>query len=460
MKQTKREITSQLLVQLTKKNLGEEELKSTFVKMLLKSISPDVSNVLRICAIPHWFDQHILERVLDIRNSPIDEILRTINKLSFVWATSNEGFAFHEDVRSEILIDWQNNLDNWMSIRKISKKLHSYFLDSVPHNSTNIDEAIYHQFAFSKTKAFNRFLEEFVISLRNWDLTRAEHLLRLVEEKKESLNNDQKCQLTYREAELRFQAGDWENATSLLENLVNKKMPRELRGLVYNKYGLVLDFKKEWEKALQYYEKALKIGERINNYHLVGEAYHNIGIIYRRQEKWEDALRFLEKALNVRKNIEDNWGIAQCYNNLGRVHRKLRNWDKALQYFNLSLDVRKNIGDVGGVAQNYNNIGIILNETGKWETAMETLYKALEIRQRIGDVVGANVTNSNIAAVLENLERYDDAIKILREVVELDKRLNYFDLEFDSYNLNRLLQKVSGTSDQNNSKDEKPYSPS
>ncbi len=456
----KRETTSQRLVELTKKNLSEKGLKRAFVNMLLDSSKSEISEMLPICAIPHWFDKKIVERIIDIDESKIDSIIYTISELSFTWPSAKSGYSFHEDVRDELLQWWNRSDKRKLRFREISKKLHMFFISLEPSASNDYDEAIYHWFAFDKSEAFNCFLVEFAKSLKNWDISRAEHLLRLVEEKKNILDDDQLYRLTYYNAELKFQVGDWNGADPILRGLVNKKIEHKLRGLILNKYGLVLDFRREWNKAEKYFEKALEIGEQTNDYVLVGEVYHNIGIIYRRQEKWEKAINFLNKSLEIRKKVDDKWGVAQCNNNLGRIYRKLEDWEKALQYFNYSLEIRKDIGDVGGIAQCINNIGVVLNEIGEWERSLDTLYKALEIRQSIGDIVGSNVTKGNIAAALENLGKYEDAIILLQEVVEQDKQLNYFDLEYDTHNLNRLLQKVYSKSDQDISKKDSPYSPS
>ena len=97
------------------------------------------------------------------------------------------------------------------------------------------------------------------------------------------------------------------------------------------------DGKCDYDKANEYYEKALTIrldifGEKHLN---VAKGYNNLGRLKRIQSKYADAVKYHEDALTVQKQIfgERHPEIADSYNFLGIVYREKEDYDFSLQHF-------------------------------------------------------------------------------------------------------------------------------
>ncbi len=75
---------------------------------------------------------------------------------------------------------------------------------------------------------------------------------------------------------------------------VNPQNPAVLRGL-----GCVYQFKKEYEKALEYYHKALEFSECKET------EYTLIGIVYYIQNNLDEAIKYLNLAIDCNDNYEN-----------------------------------------------------------------------------------------------------------------------------------------------------------
>jgi tetratricopeptide (TPR) repeat protein len=90
-----------------------------------------------------------------------------------------------------------------------------------------------------------------------------------------------------------------------------------------------------------------------------GKTYNLIGIIHYAQGRYAEALEAYQKALAIRERIGDQQGIANCYNNIGIIHADQGRYAEALEAYQKALTIRERIGDQQGIASCYNNIGII-----------------------------------------------------------------------------------------------------
>ena len=70
----------------------------------------------------------------------------------------------------------------------------------------------------------------------------------------------------------------------------------------------------------------------------------NLGRIYLSQEKHEKALEIFNKTLRIDEQLEDNFGKASDLNSIGRIYEILGDYDKALQSYEETLSIFKQLG--------------------------------------------------------------------------------------------------------------------
>jgi len=115
--------------------------------------------------------------------------------------------------------------------------------------------------------------------------------------------------------------------------------------------GLAYHSKGDYDRALEYYEKALNIGKKIygEEHPNIATNYNNIGLAYYNKGDYDRALEYYKKALNIYKKIygEEHPYIATDYNNIGAAYNSKGDYDRALEYYEKALDIAISLLGVG-----------------------------------------------------------------------------------------------------------------
>ena len=209
-------------------------------------------------------------------------------------------------------------------------------------------------------------------------------------------------------------------AKTLEENSENEGNLLYSLGIVYYSQG-------EYEKALEYYEKSLKIRLSIlgENHPSMARSYNNIGIVYISQGEYERALEYIEKSLKIRLSIfgENNPDVAESFNDKGVVYRNQDEHEKALVYNEKSLKIRLSIlgENHPDVAESYNNIGSVYNSQEEYENALEYYEKSLKILLSIFGENHPNVATSynNIGVVYSSQGEYEKALGFFEKSLKI-----------------------------------------
>jgi tetratricopeptide (TPR) repeat protein len=203
----------------------------------------------------------------------------------------------------------------------------------------------------------------------------------------------------------------------------------EITAASYNNIGNVYDYLGDYDKALEYHNKALEIRKEVlvENHPDTAGSYNNIGDVYANLGKYDKALKYHNKALEIFKDVlgENHPKTANSYNNIGIVYNNLGDYDKALEYYIKALEIKKTVlgENHPATAGSYNNIGVIYDELGDYDKALEYYIKALKIKEF---VLGENhpktaSSYNNIGVVYYELGDYDKALEYYIKAWEIFK---------------------------------------
>ena len=181
--------------------------------------------------------------------------------------------------------------------------------------------------------------------------------------------------------------------------------------------SLLKYFACNYDLSLKYYNRALHIAEANNDSIYIATSYNNISLVYHDKGDYDRALEFLNKALTIRKAKldEEHTDVAQSYNNIGVVYHGKGEYDKALEFYNKVLAIQKaKLGEEHtDVATSYGNIGVVYSDKENYDKALEFFNKALTIRKaKLGEehIVVANSYN-HIGSVYFQKGDYDKALE-------------------------------------------------
>jgi tetratricopeptide (TPR) repeat protein len=194
-----------------------------------------------------------------------------------------------------------------------------------------------------------------------------------------------------------------------------------------NNLGAAWKAKGSYDKAIEYYENALK--SDLNNY---GEDHpnvatyrNNLGATWNAKGDYDKAIEYYEMALESDLNNfgEDHPKVATRWNNLGEAWRAKGKYDKAIEYYEKALKSDlNNFGDNHpNIAAHRNNLGVAWSAKGEHDKAIEYIEKALE-----SDIKTFGEKHSNVATYRNNLGtalnakgEYDKAIEHLEKALSV-----------------------------------------
>ena len=187
---------------------------------------------------------------------------------------------------------------------------------------------------------------------------------------------------------------------------------------LYHRIGWSYNDLGDYNKALEYYEKALKIKEsKLGKDDTDTTAtYNNIAGVYYAKGDYDKALEFHEKTLIIKESKlgNDHPSTATTYNNIAGVYSAKGDYDKALEYYGKALEISESkLGkDHPDTANTYHNMAGVYYAKGDYDKALEYYGKALEIYEpKLGkDHPDMATTYNNIARVYDAKGDYDNAL--------------------------------------------------
>ncbi|MBC7864152.1 MAG: tetratricopeptide repeat protein [Bacteroidia bacterium] len=216
--------------------------------------------------------------------------------------------------------------------------------------------------------------------------------------------------------------GDYEPALAYFFRAL--KIDEELkykRGIAarFGNIGLVYYDKGEYPKALDYYFKAMKMGEEMGDKNRVSIQLGNIGIVYHDQGDLKKALEYYFKALRLGEELGNKKGVALRLGNIGLVYENMGDNEKALSYYLKAFSMFEEQGDKNGMGIWLGNIGNIYKELHDDAKAMDYYLRALKLREELGSKSLIATCLGNIGALHTLNKNYKEGFNSFQRAIAL-----------------------------------------
>jgi tetratricopeptide (TPR) repeat protein len=142
------------------------------------------------------------------------------------------------------------------------------------------------------------------------------------------------------------------------KDLVKESYKREL----INKARIEIE-NKQYDIAIENGRKAVELDEKFV------EAYHYIGVAYNFKKKYDAGIENFQKALNYDKNHIESWNL------IGVAYEAKNDYDKALENLNKAVEIDPNFSNA------WYNIGNVYKQKNEFDKAIESYTKATKIDQ-------------------------------------------------------------------------------
>ena len=194
-----------------------------------------------------------------------------------------------------------------------------------------------------------------------------------------------------------------------------------------NNLGTAWNAKGKYDKAIEYYEKALESDLKAfgEDHPDVATYRNNLGSAWKAKGEYDKAIEYYKKALksDIKTFGEDHPKVATRWNNLGEVWWAKGEYDKAIEYYEKALESDTKTFDEGHpkIAAYRNNLGVAWSAKGEYDKAIEYLEKALKSDLKTFGENHPNVATygNNLGTALHANGEYDKAIEYLEKALSV-----------------------------------------
>lgn len=164
------------------------------------------------------------------------------------------------------------------------------------------------------------------------------------------------------------------------------------------------------DKARIYGLEALQLAQQEKILELEVEALSNVGITHEAQGNYNEALDYQFKAIKIREKLGDDLKTANTTNNIGVIYDEKGDYAKAIEYYLKARKIYERLNDQGKIAMVLSNIGIVLRAQKDFKNSINNYRQALSIYEKLGNAFGVAACHANLGSVYLDLPDYDSAL--------------------------------------------------
>ncbi|HSE98700.1 MAG TPA: CHAT domain-containing tetratricopeptide repeat protein, partial [Blastocatellia bacterium] len=203
---------------------------------------------------------------------------------------------------------------------------------------------------------------------------------------------------------------------------------KALTAMALNNIGIIHRFQGRYELALEFYQKCRALSEEIDDKSVMRNVLTSIGNVYQAQGSYELALEYYQKSQAVSVQLNDKAAIAVSLYNIGAVYNFQGRYAEALANFQKSIKVNEEMGSAANkrdLAYNLHSLGLLYERQGRYDQALDHYQKCLKIREEVDDRFGIGQTQSNIGEVYKLQGLYEQALEWFQKSLKLGEEMDY-----------------------------------
>jgi len=150
--------------------------------------------------------------------------------------------------------------------------------------------------------------------------------------------------------------------------------------------GAVYIYQHKWKLAAEANTKALELFIELQDDDAQASAYRNLGMIAESDLDYETALSYYEKCLKLRENKKDKTNMASVYNSLAVLYLKIDKTDASIEWNLKSLQVARELNAPVATRDACEGLYHAYRAKEEWKEAENYLLEALSINERLLEI--------------------------------------------------------------------------
>jgi len=149
------------------------------------------------------------------------------------------------------------------------------------------------------------------------------------------------------------------------------------------KLGFLYKEKSNYNKAVEYFQKAIKNNEELGNVNAVKNLYVNVGMIYSEKENYDQALICFKKSLQINEKLGKKEDLVSDLINIAMVLQNTRNYTESNQNLEKAASIAQEVNDISSLKNSYGMLSENFDKLGNASKAREYFDLASSIKSHI-----------------------------------------------------------------------------
>jgi tetratricopeptide (TPR) repeat protein/DNA-binding MarR family transcriptional regulator len=215
--------------------------------------------------------------------------------------------------------------------------------------------------------------------------------------------------------------GHLEEFMNILEEFTMGNTPEESRADVMLLKAETLTITGDLKTALEYYNQALLLNDKIDAPIVKAKALRKIGHIFRARSDLNNAETNFKESLKISEKIRDHFGIADTYRGLGEIFGIRGDFEQAIEYLLKSLEYAQDSDELQIIAKVYVDLGTVYGNLGDHDKAIEYHEKCISVLEETGDMYSMAKVMNNLGVVYLDRGRFDKALKYFEDCIDISR---------------------------------------
>lgn len=155
----------------------------------------------------------------------------------------------------------------------------------------------------------------------------------------------------------------------------------------------------EYEEALEYLQKSLRLHKELKDTNNIGSDYVSIGILYAIKGDKIEAEKYFLDAIEAFKQVKNEERENLTILNMGGLYREVGEYEKSIVFSEKARDYFLKQGQERRLAIAYYSLGVAYYETGQYEKSKNEYNKCLPIFEKLGDNLRINGTTMRLSEI-------------------------------------------------------------
>jgi len=422
-------------------------MKSLVERVLSQIPDPQLIGLLRLCAVPRYFNQDIVDCLGD-KSADLDKDVTRLEGYSFVKSVER-GYVMHEVVRDYLVARLAQSSPS--CYQELNKCTLDYFRQALikahPAEWPELAvEAAYHQLNLSEQDGIRYCIDLFTVADSTLNLQFAASVIRELEQFHFQDPSGRQWGQALR-ARYAYLQRDWPKAAEEYRALLDQASEPELNLLALNGLARVYGVMNRLDEGLFYGEKGLELAQELGHEEGLLDALYNVaqvkqrqghfqegiellesrvpesatgwrpaiildmlGLLYRSQDKLNEATRCHEDSRAIWEELGSQYGIATGKYLVAAILCKQRHWAQAIAQLEEALKTFEHLGDNAWIGRSLSLLGEAKVGAGDLDEGIDLIQRSIPIRESLEDKHGLILDHKILASAYASDQKYDQSI--------------------------------------------------